>query len=130
MTDSIDEVSTPVLTQDQAHTVTLPSGNTVTFKDSSELRIRDRKAIMKSSDGIDGEMAKALAFGDAIIIRLIKAWSFPLPLPDGVNDSIDDLTTGDYDALVEATDDAQKALFPSLAQTIDNKLNPKATGGN
>jgi hypothetical protein len=36
----------------------------------------------------------------------------------------------DYDALVEATKDAQKFLFPSLSETVENEKDPKAPTDN
>ena len=45
-------------------------------------------------------------------------------------DSLDELEIADYDALVEATKDAQDALFPSIAKTNKNESNPKADTTN
>jgi hypothetical protein len=36
----------------------------------------------------------------------------------------------DYDALVEHTKDAQKYLFPNLAETPETEKDPKALGEN
>jgi len=45
-------------------------------------------------------------------------------------DSIDELEIADYDALVEHTKEAQKALFPNLADTPENEADPKAPSEN
>jgi len=61
---------------------------------------------------------------------LVDEWSFDLIIPSVKIDSLDELEVNDYDALVEATADAQKILFPSLGKTEANEADPKATTGN
>ena len=111
-------------------TVTLPSGATATLKDPSTLRVKDRKTVIRASEKGDGELSKALALGDALIAMLIEEWSFDLIIPSIKVDSLDELTMADYDALVEESKDAQKFLFPSLADTDENRIDPKATTAN
>ena len=110
--------------------VTLPSGNTVTLKDPSLLLVKDRKKVIKASDGNDGELTKALIIGDALIAMLVEEWSFDLILPSVRLETLDELSIPDYDALAEATKDAQKALFPSIGKTIENEQDPKADTAN
>ena len=110
--------------------ITLPSGATVTLKDPSELRVKDRKRIIKSSESSEGDMSRALALGDAVIATMVKDWSFDLIIPSVKVDSLDELIPSDYDALQEACQDAQKFLFPSLAKTDENDADPKATTAN
>ena len=111
--------------------VTLPSGATVTLKDPSTLRVKDRKNVMKSADNtVGGDLTKALALGDALIAMLVETWSFDLIPPAIKLDSLDELTMADYDALVEHTKDAQKHLFPNLAETPQSEADPKAPGEN
>jgi hypothetical protein len=107
--------------------VTLPSGATVTLKDPSTLRVKDRKRVLRSSEIEGGDMTKALALGDALVAMLVEDWSFDLIIPSVKIESLDELTMTDYDALVEETKDAQKFLFPSLADTEGNQDDPKAT---
>lgn len=106
--------------------ITLPSGATVKLKDPSLLRVKDRKKVMKAGDAETGDLAKALALGDAIIAMLVEEWSFDLIIPSVKIDSLDELEVTDYDSLVEATMPAQKALFPSLAKSDANEADPKA----
>lgn len=106
--------------------IVLPSGNTVTLKDPSLLLVKDRKKVIKASDGNEGELTKALIIGDALIAMLIEEWSFDLIIPSVRLDSLDELSIPDYDALAEATKEAQKTLFPSLAKTVENEQDPKA----
>jgi hypothetical protein len=111
--------------------VTLPSGATVTLKDPSTLRVKDRKNVMRSADNaVGGDLTKALALGDALIAMLVETWSFDLIPPSVKLESLDELTMVDYDALVEHTKDAQKYLFPSLAETPQSEADPKAPGEN
>jgi hypothetical protein len=106
--------------------VKLPSGATVKLKDPSLLRVKDRKKVMRAGDNLQGDLSKALALGDAIIAMLVEEWSFDLIIPSVKLETLDELEIADYDALVEATADAQKALFPNLAKTNDSEADPKA----
>lgn len=106
--------------------VKLPSGATVVLKDPSLLRVKDRKTVIKASDGAEGDLSKALVLGDALIAMLVESWSFDLIPPAIRLESLDELEIPDYDALVEATKDAQMKLFPSLSNTVENEKNPKA----
>ena len=106
--------------------ITLPSGATVTLKDPQNLRVKDRKRVMKSAETEGGDLSRALALGDALIAMLVEDWSFDLLIPAVKIDNLDELEMKDYDALVEETKDAQKYLFPNLAETDDNEADPKA----
>jgi hypothetical protein len=110
--------------------VTLPSGATVTLKDPQMLRVKDRKKVLKSAEVEGGDLSKALALGDALISMLIEDWSFDLVIPSVKTDTLDELTMADYDALVEHTKEAQKYLFPSIAETEENEKDPKADTAN
>ena len=106
--------------------ITLPSGATATLKDPSLLRVKDRKKVLKSTDVEGGELTKALALQAALIAMLIEDWSFEFAIPNINLDSLDELEMRDYDALIEETSEAQKYLFPTIADTPENDANPKA----
>lgn len=106
--------------------ITLPSGNTVKLRDPSTLKVGDRKKVIKATDKQDGDLSKAMALGDALIAMLIEDWSFNMMIPSIKMDNLDELSMSDYDALTEATKDAQGYLFPSLADTDENAKDPKA----
>ena len=106
--------------------ITLPSGEKVTLKDPSLLRVKDRKKVMKRADVEGGDLSRALALGDALIGMLIESWTLNLPIPNTDIESLGELEMRDYDALVEETKEAQKYLFPTLADTVENETNPKA----
>jgi hypothetical protein len=110
--------------------VTLPSGATVTLKDPQNLRVKDRKRVLKSAEIEGGDLSRALALGDALIAMLVEDWSFDLIIPAIKIDNLDELEMKDYDALVEETKDAQKFLFPNLADTDENEADPKAPTAN
>lgn len=110
--------------------VSLPSGATVTLKDPSKIRYGDRKRLYKSIDIEGSDLVKAMAMNDALIAMLIEAWSLDAPVPAVKAESIDELEIADYDALVEHTKEAQKALFPNLADTPENEQDPKAPTAN
>jgi len=107
-------------------TVKLPSGATVVLKDPSLLRVKDRKAVIKASESAEGDLSKALVLGDALIAMLVESWSFDLIPPAIKLESLDELEIPDYDALVEATKEAQGKLFPNVGKTPENEQNPKA----
>jgi hypothetical protein len=110
--------------------ITLPSGVTVTLKDASEIRYGDRKRLYKSMDVEGSDLTRALAMNDTLIAMLVEEWSLDLPIPRLKEDSLDSLEISDYDALAEHTKDAQKALFPNLADTPENEADPKAPTAN
>ena len=106
--------------------VTLPSGLTVTLKDASKIRYGDRKRLYQSIDIEGSDLTRAMAMNDALIAMLIEEWTLTIPIPALKKDSMDELEITDYDALVEHTKEAQKALFPNLADTPENEADPKA----
>lgn len=111
--------------------IKLPSGATAKLKDPSVLRVKDRKRVMTTADEAKGgDLAKALALGDALLAMLVEEWSFDLPVPAVKLDSLDELEMKDYDYLVEQTKEAQKVLFPTLADTPENENDPKAITAN
>jgi hypothetical protein len=104
--------------------VTLPSGATVTLKDPTTIKYKDRKRVVRASESETGELSKALALGDALIAVMIEDWSFDLIIPSIKIESLDELTPGDYDALVKATQKASEYLFPAVQDNDENKANP------
>jgi hypothetical protein len=113
-----------------ANTIKLPSGNTVSLKDTSALKVGDRKKVIKATDKQEGDLSKALALGDALIAMMIEEWSFDLILPSVKIESLDELSMADYDALTKATEGAQSSLFPALADNPTNEADPKAPSAN
>jgi hypothetical protein len=110
--------------------ITLPSGATATLKDYSLLKVKDRKAVLKSTEVEGGDLTKSMALQDALIAMLVEEWSFDLPIPSAKIDSLDELSPTDFDALIEETKDAQKSLFPNIADTVENEADPKAPTGD
>lgn len=110
--------------------ISLPSGATVTLKDPKMLRVKDRKTVLKSSEIEGGELTRAMALGDALVAMMIEDWSFDLVIPSVKIDTLGELEMRDYDALVEETKEAQKYLFPSLGDSVENESDPKATTEN
>lgn len=110
--------------------ITLPSGATVTLKDPSTLKVKDRKRIFKTTEVEGGDLSKAMALNDNLIAILIEEWSFDLPIPTVNVESLDELGMADYDALIEASKSAQKVLFPSLSETVENEQDPKVITAN
>lgn len=111
--------------------IKLPSGATVTLKDPKSFKVKDRKKVMTIADETQGgDLTKAMALADALIALLVEEWSFDLVPPSVKIDSLGELDMTDYDFLVEQTKDAQKYLFPNLAETPETEADPKAPTGN
>ena len=110
--------------------ITLPSGATATLKDPSLLKVKDRKALMKSTNIEGGDVEKSMAMQDTLISMMVEEWSFDMPIPSKSIDSLEELSPLDFDALIENTKDIQKALFPSIADTVENEADPKAPTAN
>jgi hypothetical protein len=107
--------------------ITLPSGATVTIKDPAGLRVKDRNRVMKAGDGLTGEVAKGLAFSEALIATIVEDWSFDLMIPSVKLESLEEHEIADYDARTKASEDISAILFPTLAKTEKNEADPKAT---
>jgi hypothetical protein len=104
-------------------TITLPSGNTVTLRDPSELRVKDRKKVLAAATGQEG-LLQSMSMLDGLMSILIEKWSFDLIIPSIVLTSLDELTMPDYDAIAAEVTTAQDSLFPALNQTAETEANP------
>ena len=113
-----------------AKQIKLPSGATVTLKDPKQLRVKDRKKVILTTDSTEGDLSKAMALGEAILAMLIEDWSFDLVIPSVKLESLGELEMADYDYMIEQTKEAQKALLPSLTETESNSDDPKAITGD
>jgi hypothetical protein len=105
--------------------ITLPSGATVTLKDPSTLRVKDRNRVIKAGDGLTGDVSKGIAFNEALLAVIIEDWSFDLIVPSVKPESLEELEIADYDALTKATEDISSILFPTLAKTEKSEADPK-----
>ena len=115
----MEEKSTPNLETGEK-LITLPSGGWAVFKDAASLRVKDRKKVFKNADNQQGIM-QALSLVDGILAILIKEWSFETPIPLYKIAVLDELSMADYDTLSTAAGEAQKILFPKLAETEETK---------
>lgn len=103
--------------------ISLPSGATVTIKDATELKVKDRNRIMRAGDK-DTSAEKGIAIGNALLATIIEDWSYDLLIPSVKEDSIEELPIPDYVALMKETDNLTKQLFPDLNDTDENRANP------
>ena len=103
--------------------ITLTSGATVTIKDAADLKVKDRNRIMRAGDK-DTSAEKGIAIGNALLSAIIEDWSYDLLVPSLKEESIEELPIKDYVELMKQTEDLTKDLFPDLADTDKNKLNP------
>ena len=110
--------------------ITLPSGATVTIKDAATLRVKDRNRVIKAGDGLTGEIAKGIAFSEALVSTIVEDWSFDLIIPSVKPESLEELEIADYDALVKASEEVSKVLFPALADTPENKKDSESPLGD
>jgi hypothetical protein len=110
--------------------ITLPSGATVTLRDPSELRVKDRKKIYSNAGKADEGIMQALSLTDGLIAVLVEDWSLDFIIPSIKIESLDELEMADYDFLVDETKEAQKVLFPALAKTEANEKDAESPLGN
>ena len=103
--------------------ITLPSGATVTIKDSKELKVKDRNRIMRAGDG-ESTAERGIAIANALLATIIEDWSYDLLIPSVKVDTIEELPIPDYVALMKQIDSLTKELFPDLNDTDDNRKNP------
>lgn len=104
--------------------IKLPSGATAMIKDSAEILVKDRKRVLQTAE-VQGEINRALAIGDALIAMMVTQWSYDLKLPTDDITVLDELPMSDYDAFISESETLQKAIFPSLANSVENETNPK-----
>jgi len=68
--------------------ITLPSGATVTIKDATELKVKDRNRIMRAGDA-ESQAEKGIAISNALLAAIIEDWSLDLLIPSVKIDSIE-----------------------------------------
>lgn len=108
--------------------ITLPSGATVTIKDAEDLKVKDRNRIMRAGDG-NSSAERGIAIGNALLSAIVEDWSYDLLIPSAKDESIEELPIKDYVALMKETESLTKDLFPDLADTDINKMNPDSPLG-
>jgi len=104
-------------------TITLPSGNTVTFRDPTSLRVKDRKKVIAAANNDEG-MLQAMSMMDGLMAILIESWSFEMIIPSIVIKSLDELTMPDYDTIAVEVGKMQSKIFPDVAKTPESEANP------
>jgi len=103
--------------------ITLPSGNTVTLRDPSTLRVKDRKKVIAAAANQEG-LLQALSMVDGLIAVLVESWSFDLIIPSVHIASLDELEMPDYDAIAAEVNAVQSAIFPDFTKSEVNEKNP------
>lgn len=109
--------------------IKLPSGATVTIKEGSELRVKDRNVMMRAN-AIENKAERGIALGNAMLAVVIEDWSFDFIIPSVKEDSIEKLSIPDYLSLMKQTEDLTKEIFPEVADTDENRLNPDSPKDN
>jgi hypothetical protein len=109
--------------------ITLTSGATISIKDASDLKVKDRNRIMRAGDK-QSDAEKGIAIGNALLSTIIVEWSYDLMIPSVKEDSIEELPIKDYVELMKYTEDLTKDLFPDLADTDKNRTNADSPLGD
>ena len=106
--------------------IKVPSGNTVTIKDSKALTLKDRKYVFKGVNTQDfeaiGDMLDVL---ERVAVVLITEWSFDLIPPNIKPASLENLSLEDYDVILREARKALPALLPNLGDSQENADDPK-----
>ncbi|TCO57120.1 hypothetical protein [Actinocrispum wychmicini] len=115
--------------------VTLPSGGWARLADPRTLRTKHQKAIMRAGNAArndKGDLEYGWATTETLMKYLVTEWNLPYradPADDGTARDwvlpsqdmsiLDELTPGDYRALLDALEPARKVLFPKAADPSD-----------
>jgi hypothetical protein len=115
--------------------VALPSGGWARLADPRTLRTKHQKAIMRAASVVrqdKGDLESGWASSETLMRYLVTEWSLPYR-PDPADDGtardwllpsedvsiLEELTPGDYKALLDALEPARKVLFPKAADPSD-----------
>jgi hypothetical protein len=104
-------------------TITLPSGATAVIRDPRTLLVKDRKRVLDLADA-ETKVQMTIGMQEGLIAVMVESWSFDLIPPNVSTASLEQISPADYEALLDASMPAEKALFPSLYQGGEN--DPKA----
>jgi hypothetical protein len=116
-------VTDVVLSGDIVKQIQLPSGGTVTFREPTDLRAKDKRRILKNlKDDNIGTFAGAYDLTDGVIMLLVESWSIPYlpnaPLPAELPEILGELTIADEQVLTNAAQPVVGLLFPKT--TVDD----------
>lgn len=129
--------------RDNAWTLSLPTGRSVTFRDPADLtegqRRRWKQAGVESkllfdrvaAGGDPGNAARTAVSSDYILVAMfVREWSYDLPLPKvGDVRSIDDVVGRDLDAIIWACKDLMPEAFLTVKPTLEPDSPFGATSG-
>lgn len=102
----------------------------VTLKDPKELKVKDRKKVYANAASADEGIMQALSLTDGLIAIMVESWDLELPIPSVKISVLDEMEMADYDFLTEQTKDAQKVLFPALAENDETVKDVDSPFGN
>lgn len=123
MTDTLD-TPLPIAVQpgapDGAHF--LPSGNWVVLRDARQLTRGDKKQMVKQANA-DGLTAidSGYVIYEALLAKLVTAWSYPMSLPSDDANALDGLPIEDDTPLSELVEPARLLLFPGPVTPDDHQ---------
>lgn len=108
--------------------LTMPSGNTVVFRNTDDLEYGERKELIRKSESSKDNYSTI----DNILAILIESWSYkqkgtenPLPIPSVSFKSLEKVPNRDANTLIKAGTQLSKIIFGvETADTLENRLNP------
>ena len=99
--------------------IDLPSGGWAEFRDSSTIRAKHKRKVMRSIEDPEKLAAVSIDVTEGIVAMFVERWEIPylpnLPLPDEGLWVLGELTVADYDALIEAARPAIALFFPDTS---------------
>lgn len=99
--------------------ITVPSGNTVEFRDPDTLRGRDQRTIINQLSTLDSEIRAGMDAAHGLACALISAWSYGTPLPCTDPDTLDDVPIADYNRIITLVAPSAAVLFGDLDSTVN-----------
>jgi hypothetical protein len=106
----------------------MPSGHWVVLADPRILKRRDRKEIIRKGNETESSIESGWAVTEAVLTKLITAWSYPFPIPAEDPASLEEVDGEDDTALMELIEPAQQLLFPKPPSPDDDTDERSPTG--
>jgi hypothetical protein len=100
-------------------TLTLPSGNTVTFRDPEDLNADDCFAVIDGIRDQGSEISSSMDVARGAACILIESWSFQAPIPRADRSQLGKMKPRDCWVLLRAVAPAAHLLFQDLNSMVD-----------
>ncbi len=108
--------------------VDLPSGAWAEFRDPHSVTNRERRPLVDRAEADTGpgsSLVSQLSFGERLVILMVDAWSYDMPLPRADAKVLDDLPAMDLDKLMIEVAKDERRPFLFEGKMSDPKASPE-----